>query len=157
MCFTFFCHHVLAMSLRKLWVETVIVGNFILFLILKAVHLTWYLLDIFYIFFFLCLFRAATTAYGGSQPRGPIWSVAVGLHHSHSNTRFRATSSTPHHSSWQCRIPSPLSKAGYQTRNIMVPTQICFRCATMGTLFLVLFFNWSIVDLQNYISFRCTR
>ena len=33
-----------------------------------------------------CLFRAAPTAYVGSQARGPIGAVAAGLHHSHSNT-----------------------------------------------------------------------
>ena len=39
-------------------------------------------------FFFFCLFafsRAAPTAYGGSQARGPIRAVAAGLHQSHSN------------------------------------------------------------------------
>ena len=29
--------------------------------------------------------RAAPTAYGGSQSRGPIRAVAASLHHSHSN------------------------------------------------------------------------
>ena len=40
------------------------------------------------IFFFFCLFaisRAAPTAYGGSQARGPIGAAATGLHQSHSN------------------------------------------------------------------------
>ena len=32
-----------------------------------------------------CLFRAAPTAYGGSQAGGPIGAIAIGLHHSHSN------------------------------------------------------------------------
>ena len=42
----------------------------------------------FYVLFILsfCLFfRAAPTAYGGSQARGPIRATAAGLHHSHSN------------------------------------------------------------------------
>ena len=38
-----------------------------------------------------------------------------------------------HHSSWQCWILNPLSKARDQTRKLMVPSQICFRCATTGT------------------------
>ena len=38
-------------------------------------------------FFFLCLFRAAPAAYGGSQAKGPIRAVANGLHHSHSHAR----------------------------------------------------------------------
>ena len=41
---------------------------------------------IFYLFIYFCLFRAAPTAYQGSQARGPIGAVATGLHHSHSNT-----------------------------------------------------------------------
>ena len=38
-----------------------------------------------------------------------------------------------HHSSWQHQILNPLSKARDQTRNPMVLSQICFRCATTGT------------------------
>ena len=37
------------------------------------------------VFFFFCLFRAAPAAHGGSQARGLIGAIAVGLHHSHSN------------------------------------------------------------------------
>ena len=37
--------------------------------------------------FFLCLFRATSEAYGGSQARGLTGAVAAGLHHSHSNAR----------------------------------------------------------------------
>ena len=35
--------------------------------------------------FILLFFMAARTAYGGSQARGGIRAVAVGLYHSHSN------------------------------------------------------------------------
>ena len=38
-----------------------------------------------------------------------------------------------HHSSRQRRILNLQSKARDQTRNLMVPSQIRFRCATMGT------------------------
>ena len=38
-----------------------------------------------------------------------------------------------HHSSWQHRIPDPLSEATDQTRILMDPSWICFHCATMGT------------------------
>ena len=39
-----------------------------------------------FIFIYLfSLFRAAPTAYGGSQDRGRSGAVAAGLHHSHSN------------------------------------------------------------------------
>ena len=37
--------------------------------------------------FFFFDFRAALTAYGGSQVRGLIRSTAAGVHHSHSNAR----------------------------------------------------------------------
>ena len=37
-----------------------------------------------------------------------------------------------HHSSWQCQILN-LSEARYQTCNLIVPSQICFRCAMTGT------------------------
>ena len=36
-------------------------------------------------FFFLSLFRAASTAYGSSQAKGLIRAIAARLHHSHSN------------------------------------------------------------------------
>ena len=47
-----------------------------------------------------------------------------------------------HHSSRQRRILNPLSEARDQTCNVMVPSQICFCCATRGTplLFLKKFF-----------------
>ena len=35
--------------------------------------------------FFFCLFRAASTAYGGAQARGWIRAIAASLYHSHSN------------------------------------------------------------------------
>ena len=42
------------------------------------------MLDI-YIFFVFCLFRAAPSAYGGSQARGLIRAIPPGLCHGHSN------------------------------------------------------------------------
>ena len=38
-----------------------------------------------------------------------------------------------HHSSQQCQILNPLSEARDRTLNLMVPSQICFRCTKMGT------------------------
>ena len=40
-------------------------------------------------FFFFLLFRAALTAYGGSQARGLIEGTAAGLCHSHSHSRSK--------------------------------------------------------------------
>ena len=51
---------------------------------------------------------ATPAAYGGFQARGLIRAVATGLHHS----------------SRQCRIPNPLSKARDQTHNLVVPSRI---------------------------------
>ena len=56
-------------------------------------------------------------AYGSSQARGPIRAIAASLHHS----------------SRQHWILNPLSKAGDQTRDLMVPSGIRFRCAMTGT------------------------
>ena len=39
-----------------------------------------------------------------------------------------------HYSSQQCQILNPLSKAWDRTRNLMVPSQIHFRCTTTGAL-----------------------
>ena len=47
--------------------------------------------ELFVGFLFVCLFRATPVAYGGSQARGLIRTLAAGLHQSHSNTR-----SNPH-------------------------------------------------------------
>ena len=41
----------------------------------------------YFLSFFFFFFRAASMAFGGSQTRGLIGAIAVGLHHSHSNTR----------------------------------------------------------------------
>ena len=39
----------------------------------------------------LSFFRAAPTAYGGSQAGGQIRAIAAGLHHSHSNVRLESS------------------------------------------------------------------
>ena len=57
-----------------------------------------------FLFMSLVFFRAAPTAYGGSQARGPIGAVAAGLRHSHSNA-----GSTPQLTATP--DPNPLSKA----------------------------------------------
>ena len=58
-------------------------------------------------------------AYGGFQARSQIRAVAADLHHS----------------SQQCQILNPLSKATDRTHDLMVPRQNYFRCAMMGTPF----------------------
>ena len=80
--------------------------------------------------FFLLLFRAAPVAYGGSQARGQIGATDASLHHSHSNF-----GSEPHlqPTPQLTATLGPLNKARDQTRNLMVPSWICFHCAIMGT------------------------
>ena len=69
---------------------------------------------------FVLLFRAAPVAYGGSQARGPIGATAAGIYHSLQ----------------QRRILNPLSDARDRTRNLMVPSQIHFHCASEFPLWL---------------------
>ena len=48
-----------------------------------------------------------------------------------------------YHSSWQHRILNPLSEAGDQNHNLVVPSRICFRCAMTRTPALVFSVNFS--------------
>ena len=43
------------------------------------------MLEFYLIYLFILLFRAAPTAYGGSQARGPFGVAAAGLCHSHND------------------------------------------------------------------------
>ena len=45
----------------------------------------------------------------------------------------RSCSCQPTPQSQQCRILNPLSEARDRTRNLLVPSQICFWCTTTGT------------------------
>ena len=72
---------------------------------------------------FFAFSRAVPMAYGGSQVRSLIGAVAADLHQGRSNAgskpNLRPTpqlTATP--------ILNPLSKAGDQTRNLIVPSQI---------------------------------
>ena len=76
--------------------------------------------NLFY-YYFLPL-RATPMAYGDSQARDPVGASAAGLHHSHSSP--------------QCWILNPLSKARDPTCNLLVPSQICFCCAMRETPFI---------------------
>ena len=53
-----------------------------------------------------------------------------------------------HHSSQQCQILNPLSKAGDQTCNLIVSSQICFHCTTTGTPRMPLFLWLSDIPLS---------
>ena len=85
-----------------------------------------------FILFYFLLFRAALMAYGGSQARDPNGAVAAGLHHSHRNAGSQLVCDL-HHNSQQCWILNPPREARDPTRNLMVPSQTRFHCATTGT------------------------
>ena len=80
--------------------------------------------------FFFLLFRAAPAAYGDSQVRGPNRATAAGPHTTAIAMQDPSHICDLHHSTWQRRVLNPLSEARDGTRNLMVPSQICFRCAT---------------------------
>ena len=63
-----------------------ITQNILIFVSLKIVHMYYSSVLIVVWYLFIYLFRAAPVAYGGSQARGQIRSLAAGLRHSHSNS-----------------------------------------------------------------------
>ena len=72
-------------------------------------------------------------AYGSSQARGPLGATAASLDTA-TATQDPSCVCELHHSSWQWWILNPLSEARDRTCNLLVPSWICFCCATMGTL-----------------------
>ena len=66
-----------------------------------------------------------------------------------------------HHSSWQCQIPHPLSKARDQTQVLIDSRQICFHWATIGTPSrhgfeaFFYFLKTEISLMYNIICYRC--
>ena len=106
--------------------------------------------------FFVCLFRATPTAYGGFQARGRIRAVAAGLRHSHSNSGSDLHLWL-HHSPWQCWILNSLSEARNRTCILTDTSQIHFCWATTGTLGTVLKhwrtgFKW-LLERQTFLVF----
>ena len=69
-------------------------------------------------------------AYGVAQTRGQIGATAASLRH---NKVGSEPCLQPNHSSHQRRILNQLRESRYRTHNLMVPSRIRFRCATMGT------------------------
>ena len=93
----------------------------------------------FFPFFFFCLLSFYGHTYGiwSSQARGLIRVIVPAYTIATATPAPRCICSL-HHSPQQCQILNPLSKAGDWTCNLMVPNQIHFNWATMGTL--VIFF-----------------
>ena len=111
-----------------------------------------------YTTFFCCPFRA-TMAWGGSQARGLIGALATDLHQRHSNAR-----SEPHR--WPTpqlrarQILNTLSETRDWTHNLMVPIQIHFCWAMMGTPIYILFSHFILhhvpTKVVRYSSLCCT-
>ena len=104
----------------------------------------------FFFFFFFLLFRASHTAHGGSQARGRIRAAAASYSHS---TTDPSSFCDLHHSSWQHWTLNPLSKARDLTCNLMVPSQICFNWATMGTPQITFSYEtgfYTLVNIQHW-------
>ena len=105
-----------------------------------------WVLRYFSFFILFCFFRVESEAYGGSQARGPIRATATA-------TEDPSHIYDLHHSSRQRQILNPQSEARNQTRNLMVPSRICFHCATMGTPVFFLIFIYLFVSLRYFSHF----
>ena len=101
-----------------------------------------------HLFFCLFLFMAAPTAYGNSQASGLIGAAAASLHHSHTMPDPSHMCNL-HHSSQQCQILNPLSRARDQTCLLMDTIWFHYCWATMGT-HLLQFLTCPVIN--NYIS-----
>jgi len=84
----------------------------------RSLTISWDELPIFYLAFFFLLLKATPEAYRGSQARRQIRAAAGAT----AKATVTATATwnpsrvcNLHHSSWQCQILNPLSKAGDQT------------------------------------------
>ena len=78
----------------------------------------------FFFFWSFFAFRAAPSAYGGSQARGLIGAVAASLYQSHSNAGSELhLRPTPQLTAIQ--ILNPLSEARNQTCILMDASQVC--------------------------------
>ena len=111
----------------------------------------------------VCLFRAVPEVYGGSQARSLIRAVAASLRQSHSNDGSKLHLRPTPHSSRQRWILNPWSEARDETRNLRVPSQIRFHCATMGTPTIILDKDYrrnksvNIITISNAIIWQFWR
>jgi len=79
-------------------------------ILFQSIHSPFFLSFFFFFLSFFCLFRAPPMAHGGCKARDRIGAVAAGLP---TATAMPDPSHICdlHHSSWQCQILNPLSKA----------------------------------------------
>ena len=93
----------------------------------------------YWIFFSFFLFRAIPMVYGSSQARGQI--------DIHGHAGFSHVCDL-YHSSWQCRIPDPLSKARNRTCILIDTSQIHFHCTKRELQELLSY--WVLCDMQEW-------
>ena len=86
-------------------------------------------------FFFFGGGGGLTQAYTVSQARCPIGATAIETPQQHEIGALSMSVTYTTHSSWQCRILNPVSKARDRTHSLMVPSQIRLHCAMRGTPF----------------------
>ena len=84
-------------------------------------------------FFPFCLFRATPEAYGSSRAMGQIWAVAASLYATATATPDPSYVCYLHHSSQQCQILNPPSRARDGTWILLDPSWVHYCWATMGT------------------------
>ena len=89
-------------------------------------HIKWGII----LFFFFCLFRAASRAYGGSQARGWIWSLSNQPTPQPQQCQIWAAFAT--YTTAHSDTGSPLSEARNRTCILMVASQVRYHWATMG-------------------------
>ena len=87
---------------------------------------------IFLLLLFVCFLGLHMRHMGSSQARGWIRATAAGLHLRYSNTRSELVCDL-YHSSRQCKIVNPLSRAGDGTNILMNTSWVHYCWATMGT------------------------
>ena len=86
--------------------------------------------------------------------RDLIRAVAAGQRHTTATWDLSCVCDL-HRSSWQCWILNPLREAKDRTHNLMIPNQICFCCAMMGTpIGMVFAFNFCIQSWEKESSSR---
>ena len=86
--------------------------------------------------------------------QGSNWSYSCQLLPTATATQDQSRTFDQHRSPQQRRIFNPLSEAGDHTCILMDTSWVCNSWATTGTP--RLFFNWNVINLQCYVSFRCT-
>ena len=121
------------------------------FLRLEQLCRQWeYSLCLFFVFvcLFVLLFRATSVEHGSSQARGRIGAAAAAYTIA-TAMQNQSHICDPYHSSQQCWILNPLSKARDWTHILMGTRRVHYHWATMGTPSPCSFIQWSLRLFNN--------